>query len=79
MGFFFIYLVFDEMSKNTKFKIPKFNGKGFAMYKVKIYVILVKDGCAIALKGSDAKPQGMVDGEFASKGEISQAYISLLL
>lgn len=36
--------------QEDKAKIPKFNGKGFAMWKVKIWVIIVKDGCAIALK-----------------------------
>lgn len=48
---FSICLVFDEMLKSTKFEIPKFNGKGFVLWKVKIRVILVKDGCVIALTG----------------------------
>lgn len=34
----------------TKFESPKFNGNNFAMWKVKIHVILVKDGYALTLK-----------------------------
>lgn len=50
-------LVVDQMSKSTKFKILKFNGKGFVMWKVEIRTILLKDGCAI--EGMWNKPAAM--------------------
>lgn len=57
-GYVSVYMVFIEMSKSIKFDIPKFNGKHFAMWKVKIYVILVKDGCAFVLKGGKLSKKG---------------------
>lgn len=51
----------NKMSKGTtKFEISKFSQKNFAMWTVKIHEILVKDGCAIALKGKNLKPIGMI-------------------
>lgn len=43
----------------TKFEIPKFNGKNFAKWKIKMHAILVKNGYAIALKGTSLKLAGM--------------------
>lgn len=65
------------MSKNKKFESPKFNGKSFAMLKLKIHDILVKDDCTIALNGSEAKTEGMIDGQFASKDEVDRTDILL--
>lgn len=49
--------VFDKMAKKstTMFLLPQFDEGNFPMCKVKIHVILVKDGGAIALKGKDQK------------------------
>lgn len=41
----------DKMSKNTKVKILKLNGKHLIAWKVKIHTISVKDRCVITLKG----------------------------
>lgn len=49
------------MSKGT----TKFDGKNFAMWKVKICAILVKDGCVVVLKGKNLKSIGMSDVQFA--------------
>lgn len=46
------------MLKSTKVEIPKLDGKHFAIWKVKIHVILVKDGCVIALKGKAKNRRG---------------------
>lgn len=35
--------------------------------KVKIYVILVKDGCEFALKGKDKKLEDIIDAQFPKK------------
>ena len=64
----------DKMSigGTIKFEIPKFNGKNFAMWKVKMHAILVKVGCAMALKGKSLKPVGMTDIQFEEKDEIAK-------
>lgn len=49
------------------------------MPKLKIRAILVKDGWMIALNGSEAKPEGMTHGQFASKNEVDQTDILLAL
>lgn len=68
----------DKMSKGTtKFEILKFSGKNFAIWKVKIHEILVKDGCAIALKGKNLNLAGMTDLHFVVKDEIAQADLLL--
>lgn len=46
---------------------------------MKISIILVKNGCAIALKGRKAKLEAITDVQFAEKDEITQAYIFLNL
>lgn len=52
--------VFDKLveSDTTKFEIPKFNENNFAMWKVMI--VQLKEGCTIAFKGRNLKPQGMI-------------------
>lgn len=47
------------------------------MWKMKICIILVKNGCAIVLKRRQAKLKEMTDGQFASKDEVAQADILL--
>lgn len=46
---------------------------------MKIHVILVKDGCTIALKGKDQKPEGITHTQFAEKDEIAKTDILLAL
>lgn len=55
----------------TKFKVPKFNGKNFAMWKVKIFVILINDGCVVVLKDKSLKLASMTDVQFVKKDEIA--------
>lgn len=61
---------FGQVSKSSKFEIPKVNGKHFAMWKVKIHVILLKDECAIALKGNGQKPHRITDTQFVEKDDM---------
>lgn len=49
------------------------------MWKVKIYVILVKNGCAIALNKRQAKLETITDVQFVEKDEITLADILLAL
>lgn len=50
------------MLKNTtKFKIPKFDRKDFAIWKVKMHAIMIKDVCAVAVKSKSYKPTCMID------------------
>lgn len=49
------------------------------MWKVKIRDTLVRDGCAIILKESEAKPNGMADGQFTSNYVVVEANILLSL
>lgn len=58
----------------TKFEIPEFNGRNSTMQKVNMHTILVKDGCAIGLKGKTLKPQGMPCAKFDEKDEITKAW-----
>lgn len=58
---FFVCLLFDEISRSKTFEIFKFNGKDFVVCKMKICVILIKDGCVIYLKGRQAKPKGITN------------------
>lgn len=67
------------MSKYIKFKILKFNKKDFVMWNAKIYVIIVNDGCIIALKERQSKLEGMTNVQFAEKDEIVEADILLAL
>ncbi|MQL86063.1 hypothetical protein Taro_018594 [Colocasia esculenta] len=40
----------------TRFEVPCFNGTDFALWKMKMQAVLVKDGCAFALKEKENKP-----------------------
>ncbi|KAK9113082.1 hypothetical protein Scep_020601 [Stephania cephalantha] len=63
----------------AKFEIPRFDGTNFALWKLKMQAVLVKDGCAVALLGKDGKPEGMTDKTFAEKDEMAVANILLAL
>lgn len=63
----------------TKVEIWKFDGKNFTMWKVKMYLVLVKDDYLITLKGKSLKPIGMIDAQFDEKNEIAKADILLAL
>lgn len=63
----------------TKFEIPKFNRKNFTIWRIKIYIILVKNNCAIALKGKILKSQKMIVAKFDEKYEIIEVDILLAL
>lgn len=49
------------------------------MWKVKIHVILLKDECAIALKGNGQKPHRITNTQFVEKDDIAKADIVLAL
>lgn len=66
------------MSNNTKFELFKFNGKGFATWKVKIRHIS-KGWMCCCFKGKKDKLVEMTDTQFAKKDEIAQADILLAL
>lgn len=75
-----LFLGVDKMSKcTTKFKIPKFDGKNFAIWKMMMHVILVKEGYAVALKGRCLKPSKITYGQFTKKDKIANVDILLAL
>lgn len=43
----------------TNFEIQKLDGSNFILWKLKIQAMLIKDSCALALKGATAKPTAM--------------------
>ena len=47
--------------------MPKFNGSNYPTWKLKIRTILIKDGCAVALKGKENKLKEMKNEMFAKK------------
>jgi hypothetical protein len=63
----------------TKFEIPRFDGMNFALWKLKMHAVLVKDGCAVALLGSENRPEGMTDRQFNEKDELAKANLLLAL
>lgn len=70
----------DNMLKGTTtFEILKFDGKNIVTWKVKIYAILVKDGCTFALKGKNLKPAGMKNAQFNEKDRIAKIYLFFIL
>ncbi|GKV52302.1 hypothetical protein SLEP1_g58891 [Rubroshorea leprosula] len=63
----------------TKFEIPRFDGSNFALWKLKMHAVLVKDGCAVALLPREEKPEGMTDKQFFEKDEMALANLQLAL
>lgn len=49
------------------------------IWKVKMYAILVNDGCVVALKNKRLKPPGMTNLQFAEKDEIAQTNLLFAL
>ncbi|GKU94135.1 hypothetical protein SLEP1_g7663 [Rubroshorea leprosula] len=63
----------------TKFEIPRFDGSNFALWKLKMHAMLVKDGCAVAFLPREEKPEGMTDKQFSKKDEMALANLQLAL
>ena len=66
-------------SSSTKFEIPRFNSSNYPAWKLKMHTTLIKDGCAVALKGKKNKPGGMRNKVFADKDELAMANTYLAL
>ena len=63
----------------TRFEIPCFDETNFAMWKLKMHAMLVKDGCAIAFLNKEDKLEGMTNKQFAKKDEMALANLFLRL
>ncbi|KAK6256141.1 hypothetical protein SCA6_017446 [Theobroma cacao] len=61
----------------TKFEIPRFDGTNFALWKLKMHVVLVKDGCVVALLTKEDKPEDMTDKQFIEKDKMALANLQL--
>ena len=59
--------------------MPRFSGFNYLAWKLKMDAILIKDGCAIALKGKENRPEGMADKMFAEEDELAMANIYIAL
>ncbi|KAK6242410.1 hypothetical protein SCA6_007799 [Theobroma cacao] len=76
----FLFVLIKMAGKfGTKFEIPHFDGTNFALWKLKMHAVLVKDGCAVALSTKKDKPEGMTDKQFAERAEIALANLQLAL
>ena len=64
---------------STKFEISRFNASNYPTLKLKTLAILIKDGCAVALKDKENKSEGMIDKVFVEKDELTMANIYLTL
>ena len=60
-----------------KFEIPWFDGTNFALWKLKMHAVSVKDCCAVTIL--DKKPEGMIEKQFAEKDELALANLLLTL
>ncbi|GLJ17022.1 hypothetical protein SUGI_0294540 [Cryptomeria japonica] len=66
-------------SSVTRFEVHKFNGSNFALWKLKIQALLVKDGCDKALKGVASKPTNMSTSEWNTMDSMARETIQLSL
>ncbi|KAK6267017.1 hypothetical protein QUC31_017854 [Theobroma cacao] len=71
-------MLFQMVGKSgKKFEIPHFDGTNFALWKLKMHAVLVKDGCVVALLTKEDKPEDMTDKQFIEKDEMALANLQL--
>lgn len=51
----------------------------YSLWKLKMNVVLVKNGCAIAIECKENKPKGMFDDDFNEKDKLAMANLLLAL
>ncbi|KAK6283915.1 hypothetical protein POUND7_002867 [Theobroma cacao] len=64
---------------DTKFEIPRFDGTNFALWKLKMHAVLVKDGYIVALLTKEDRLEGMTDKQFIEKYKMALANLQLAL
>ena len=62
-----------------KYEIPRFDRSNFTLWKRKIQVVLIKDGCEVALQEKECKSQEMTDGQYEEKDKLAMMNLYLVL
>lgn len=73
------WLLVMTNQSSTLFDVTKFNNSNYPIWKLKIHVILIKDSCAITIKGKDKKDKDLTNAQFDEKDKMTIANIFLAL